>query len=445
MQIALQTDAVDTGFDPREWQARVGDALTRFSVVVVHRRGGKTVFAINKLIDEALREHRTSPRFAYFAPFLKQARAIAWDYLKFYTRNIPGVTIHESDLSVDFPNGARIRLFGADNILAAKGLYFDGVVLDEVAQMDPTTWGEVVRPALADRNGWALFIGTPRGINLFSELFHRAQADVTGEWSAFLLRPEDTNALDPVEIEKMQAEMSESEFAQEILCDFSAANTDNLIGLALALEASKRSLRQDQFMYAPRVMGVDVARYGDDRCCIFARQGLAAFQPRVFRDIDNMDFAAKVAASIDKFKPDAVFVDAGRGEGVIDRLRQLGYSVVEVPFGGKPLNDRFADKRSEMWSEMEKWLRAGGALPNSTDLIQDLCAPTYTYADRSGKFRLESKDSMRERGMRSPDLADALALTFAAPIRKDHAPDAWKREGKTKFADMAYDPFKEER
>lgn len=438
--------AISTGFVPRKWQAAVARQLRRFSVVVVHRRGGKTVFAIAKLVDEALREHRHAPRFAYIAPFLKQARGIAWDYLRQYTAHLPGVQIREGDLTVVFPNGAKITLYGADNIHAVRGLYFDGIVVDEVAQMDPIVWGEVIRPALADRNGWAIFIGTPRGINLFSELFYRAQNDTTGNWIAFLLRPEDTDSIAPAELEQMAAEMSESEYAQEILCDFSAANDDNLIQLSLAIEASKRSLRADQFHYAPRVLGVDVARYGGDRCVIFPRQGLAAFQPKIFRDIDNMEFAARVAASIDKFQPDAVFIDAGRGEGVIDRLRQLGHSVIEVNFGARALNDRYADRRSEMWAEVEAWLKSGGAIPAVPDLIQDLCAPTYTYADRAGKFRLESKDSMRERGLRSPDIADALALTFAAPVRNSrHDPTAWKRSGKTQVAQIDYDPFREER
>ena len=104
------------------------------------------------------------------------AKAIAWSYLKHYTSPIPYCKINEGELSIILPNRATIRIFGADNPDALRGLYFDGVVMDEVAQMKPEVWGEIIRPALADRKGWAVFIGTPKGINLFSQMYDLALA-----------------------------------------------------------------------------------------------------------------------------------------------------------------------------------------------------------------------------------------------------------------------------
>src|SRR4051812_27503527 len=121
---------IDLGFRARGWQAEVFRNLTRFSVLVVHRRGGKTVLAIMRLIDAALRCSKKDGRFAYLAPELKQAKDIAWSYLKQYSALVPGVQINESELFVLFPNGARIRLYGADNPDAMRGRYFDGIVID---------------------------------------------------------------------------------------------------------------------------------------------------------------------------------------------------------------------------------------------------------------------------------------------------------------------------
>lgn len=145
----------------------------RFAVLVAHRRFGKTVLAVNHLVMKAL--HCKQPRgmYAYCAPFRNQAKSVAWNYIKHYSGSIPKV-VNESELSVCFDvNGATIRVFGADNPDALRGLYFDYIVLDEVAQMKPEVWHEIVRPALADRHGGALFIGTPKGVNLFSELYEK--------------------------------------------------------------------------------------------------------------------------------------------------------------------------------------------------------------------------------------------------------------------------------
>jgi hypothetical protein len=411
---------IDLGYRPRQWQKECHLNRKRFTVLALHRRAGKTELALRQLLDSALRFDKELGLFFYVAPLLKQAKTIAWARLKqivapLVQHNL--AEVNESELWVRLlTNGAMIRVYGADNPDAMRGVRLDGVVIDEVADIKAETWREVLQPALADRLGWALFIGTPHGINLFSELFFKAR-DLT-DWHAALYTVYDTEALDPDEVERYRLSVDENTFLREMMCDFSASGDDQLMSLTDVNEACKRHLRKEDYTYATKVIGVDPARFGDDRSVIFQRQGLFAMPPKVYRGLDNMALADKVAQIIELWQPDAVFIDAGNGAGVIDRLRQLHHEVVEVPFSGQPSEIRFLNKRAEMWFAMRDWLRSGGAIPDLVDLKQDLAAPTYKFTP-ADKIQLESKDDIKKRGLPSPDLGDALALTFAYPVYRD--------------------------
>ena len=391
----------------------------RFCVLVAHRRLGKTVLSVNHLIKRAITDRKERGMYAYLAPFRNQAEQIAWGYLKHYTSQIPAISINEQKLSILLPNGATIRIFGADNPDALRGMYFDGVVIDEVAQIKPTLWGEVIRPALADRKGWAAFIGTPKGINLFSQLYDQAlnlMSKGDPDWIAMLYSVEQTHVIDEKELAALKVEMSENEFRQEFLCDFSAAQDNGLIPIDDIRAAANKFYRESEYMGAPLIYGIDVARFGSDASVIFKRRGLVAFEPIVIRKFDNMALADRIAVEMAKEKPDAVFIDSGAGQGVIDRLRQMRVDVVEVPFGAQAIDKaQFANRRMEMWWHMAQWIKQGGAIPPDPVLQGDLGAPTYGYTPKGPKI-LEAKDKLKERIGRSPDLADALALTFAAPV-----------------------------
>jgi hypothetical protein len=149
----------------------------RWACIVAHRRAGKTVCCINDLIKSVLTCTKPNPRLGYIAPYYAQAKDVAWTYLKEFSAPLPGVEINESELRVDFHNGGRIRLYGADNYNRMRGIYLDDAVLDEPADMDPRAWPEVIRPALADRQGRATFIGTPKGRNGFFEVWDNASRD----------------------------------------------------------------------------------------------------------------------------------------------------------------------------------------------------------------------------------------------------------------------------
>jgi hypothetical protein len=193
----------------------------RFNVVVAHRRAGKTVAAIQRLLHAALSADLPDARYLFVAPFRSQAKEVAWDYLLRMSADIPGREVNLSELRVDLPNGARIRLAGADNPDALRGTYLDGVVLDEVAQMDPRAWGEVLRPQLADRKGWAVFIGTPLGQNDFHRLYTLAGTEPG--WSRLLLRASATGLIDAEELDAARRAMSEEQYAQEFECSWTAA------------------------------------------------------------------------------------------------------------------------------------------------------------------------------------------------------------------------------
>ncbi|MDQ8050726.1 terminase family protein [Luteibacter sp.] len=434
---------IDLGFRPRPWQTDSLKRRKRFNVEVVHRRGGKTVKEIARTIDAALRCTLLRPHYGYIAPELKQAKGIAWEYIKQYTRPIPGVKVNESELWVELPNNsARIRIFGADNPESLRGFYFDGVVMDEVADMKPEVWSSIILPALLDRGGWADFIGTPKGINLFSEMYYRALQDP--DWYASIRTVYDTGALSQAEIDLARASMTEAQFRQEFLCDFTAGSENALLSVDEVQAAAGRHLREDQFSFAAKVIGVDVARQGDDRTVIFRRQGLAAFKPIVMHKADSMEVAARVISEMTAFGPDAVFVDGtgGYGAGVIDRLRMLGHSPVEVQFAARATDPRFTNKRTEMYWDLAEWLKSGGALPDLAELKVELCTPTYDHKGNGGSMRLEAKDAIKARMGKSPDMADALALTFAfdvAPgVRGLLAEVATNQSGR---AVTDYDPF----
>ena len=427
-------------YKPRYPEVHEKLEAARFSVIVAHRRFGKTVLSLNHMIKSALLLGKPMGRYAFVAPFLKQAKEATWDYLKFYTAPIPMRKVDESELSIRLPSKAgssKIRIFGADSPDSLRGAYYDGVVLDEVAQMKPEVWGEVIRPMLADRNGWALFIGTPKGANLFSEQYHKAckrQSEGDAEWYAQSFPVTETNALPQEELGKMRAEMSENAWRQEMLCDFAASSDDVLIPMAAVQEAASRKVPAADYSFSPVVLGVDVARFGDDASVIFPRQGLLAYPPVVLTKTDNMALADRIVFEKQSRGARAIFIDAGGGSGVIDRLRQLGHEAVEVPFGGAASrSDRYKNRRMEMWARLGEWLASGGSIPDDEALKAELSAPTYGF-DSRGAMMLEAKDAIKERLTRSPDRADALALTFAMPVaapdlqrppRKEYDPLGW--------------------
>jgi hypothetical protein len=206
---------------------------------------------------------------------------------------------------------------------------------------------------------------------------------------------------------------------------FPRSGTMQFIGADLVEQACKREAYAA--LTDALVLGVDVARFGDDQSVILVRKGrdARAHEPIKLRGVDTMTLAGRVAEEYQRLRADAVFVDGGGvGGGVVDRLRQLNVPVIEVQFGGAAdrvaMGDEhpaYANKRAEMWGNMREWLK-GGAIPDDPEYRADLTGPEYGFVIKDGRdaIQLERKQDMKRRGLASPDIADALALTFAYPV-----------------------------
>ena len=329
-------------YAPRPLQERLHGSLKRFNVLVAHRRFGKTVFAINELIARAAECERETPRYAYIAPFFNQAKDVAWEYLKRYTAAIPRVAINESELRADLPGGARIRLYGADNPDRLRGLYLDGVVLDEYAQMHPRVWPEVIRPALADREGWAVFIGTPMGRNQFCELYEAALRQAQGkndDWLAARFPASATGVIPAAELAAARAAMSEDQYAQEFECSFAAAVLGSYYGKPLAqAEAEARIAAVPWEPRLPVHTAWDLG-IGDSTAIWFCQQA--------GREVRLIDYYEASGVGLDHYakllreKPyvhgdhilphDAEVRELGSGRSRVETLRSLGIEPRVLP------------------------------------------------------------------------------------------------------------------
>ena len=236
-------------YKPRPLQREIHSSLKRWNLLVCHRRFGKTVFAINELIKQAAKNDKKMPRYAYVAPYYKQAKQIAWDYLKDFTRPIPGIKVNESELRVDFPWGARIQLFGADSPDSMRGLYLDGVVLDEYADMSPRIFSEVLRPALSDREGSAIFIGSAKGGTPFYDLWEVVKDDPA--WFVRVYKASETGVIAEAELADAKKIMDEDEFNQEYECSWTASIKGAYYGKQMA-EAQEQD-RVGKVPYDPRL------------------------------------------------------------------------------------------------------------------------------------------------------------------------------------------------
>lgn len=225
---------------------------------------------------------------------------------------------------------------------------------------------------------------------------------------------------------------------------FPEASMNSLLGPDEVQDAMKRAYREDQFSFSQKRLGIDVARFGDDRTIIFPRQGLMAYPYVEMRNARTNEIAARVSAAKHKWKSEMEFVDGsgGYGAGVVDALLQAGHSPVEVSFAGKAFDPRYVNKRAEMWFLMADWVKRGGALPNSPDLMRELTTPTYTF--QNGKFLIEPKESIKERLGFSVDISDALCLTFAHPEAPSNYVEGFGFLNQPKI-DVDFDPFDEKR
>jgi phage terminase large subunit len=208
-------------YHPRKLFVDFHQRATRFGTMTCHRRAGKTVACVGELVTRGMYTKKKRAEYGYVGPFRAQAKKIAWTYLKDFTEGLRKSPPRESDLSVTLHNGATITIYGADNPDSLRGLFFDGIVLDEYGDMRPSIWGEVVLPTLLDRKGWAIFIGTPKGKNHFYHMVSRSRTE--DSWYEFTLKASESGLLDEESLAIARAEMTDAQYQQEMECSFDAA------------------------------------------------------------------------------------------------------------------------------------------------------------------------------------------------------------------------------
>lgn len=313
------------------------------------------------------------------------------------------------------------------------------VIMDEASGIPEPIWkvteGFFTEPEL--HRYWFAYSNGRKNTGAFFECFHKNR----NFWRRRNLDSRDVEGTDKQVLQRIIDQYGEDsdEARVEVKGEFPRQGDRQFIARDIADGAVRRELEGDQ--YAPLLMGVDVARYGDDSSVIRFRRGRDArsIPAQKYKSLDNMQLAYKVAEAIDRYNPDAVCVDAGNGSGVIDRLREMGYRVHEVWFGGKADSQEWYNKRIEMWGRMREWLR-GGCIDDDQELIDDLVGPEYKFAAGGDRQVLESKEEMKKRGLASPDNGDALALTFAVRVAR-HDAAARRRRGTRRAEGVDYDIF----
>lgn len=308
------------------------------------------------------------------------------------------------------------------NTEAFAGLHNQGgrilLVFDEASAIPDKIW-EVSEGALTDSDTeivWCCFGNPTRNIGRFRECFARFKH----RWRTRQIDSRTVKITNKAQLQKWVDDYGEdSDFVRvRVRGVFPAASLNALLGPEEVEEAMAREYKPGEMDYAPVILGVDVARQGDDSSVIARRQGRVLFPLRALRIPDTVLVATQVNDECDAHKADACFVDAtgGYGVGVVDSMRATNHSPIEVYFSGKATDPRYFNKRSEMLFELAKWVKAGGSLPRDDALKEELCALQYVY--QGDKFRIIEKDDIKELIGRSPDRCDAAALTFAYPVAK---------------------------
>jgi hypothetical protein len=325
-------------YEPRDQFKPLHDRQHRFAAIVAHRRAGKTVACVHDLNRAAAKKRKA--RFAYVAPYYAQAKDVAWAYIKEAAAPIPGVKFNESELRVNYPNGSTLRLYGADNYDRMRGISLDGVVLDEYGDMDPRAWAEVIRPALADKKGWAVFIGTPKGQNAFYEMCQRAEDEP--DWMFMRLKASETGLLDPDELKAARREMTEDQYAQEFECSFEAAIPGAYYAKLIAEAEEEKRVGQVPFDPSVRVWTAWDLGIGDSTAIWFAQI--------VGREVRFIDYYEASGVGLDHYVAklhegrrsrytyaehwlphDADHKELSSGKSRIETLRNLGLEARVLP------------------------------------------------------------------------------------------------------------------
>jgi hypothetical protein len=425
---------------PRMWQADlmtvIGDHLknseTRFKPLRIAVSSGHGIgksAGISMLLNWAM-STCDDCRVVVTSNTENQLRTKTWPEVAKWMRlsltagwwQVPAMSVYSNEPGREKSWRADATPWSEHNTEAFAGLHNKGkrivLVFDEASGIADKVW-EVAEGALTDEDTeiiWLAFGNPTNATGRFRECFgkHR-HLWVTRQIDSRTV--EGTNKAYLDEMVKTYGEDSDI-VKVRVRGQFPSQSVSQFIGSDVVEAAKAREVELDRG--ASLVMGVDIARFGDDQCVIRFRRGRdgKCIPPIKWRDRDTHFSANKIAEAIKQYKPDAVFVDGGGvGGGVIDNLRAWGYRPIEVNFGAQAGDSKeYYNKRAEMWGLMKDWLKTG-SIDDDAELTDDLVGPQYGF-DKDGRIQLEKKEDMKKRGIASPDNGDALALTFARPVAR---------------------------
>jgi hypothetical protein len=289
------------------------------------------------------------------------------------------------------------------------------VVFDEASKISDKIWEVTDGIFTTKKNIWLVFGNGTRNVGRFYDCFHKHKA----RWKTWNIDSRTCKAANKTYLEKLIEQYGGEDSDQSrvrVRGLFPKTATRQLISTDAVEKAQNYEADPKAWEFQPKVLGCDIARFGENSSVLIYRQGRKVFDPIVLPKQDLMATAHFIAESIKAERPLQTFVDgSGMGAGVVDRLRQLNFSVVDVNFGNSSLNPRFLNKRAESWWEMKEYVEGLCELPKDGKLRDELTCVEYDFTDK-GRIRLDRKSDIFEKYGFSPDRADALALTFSYPI-----------------------------
>ena len=415
-----QATRITIPYQPHKYQKELhalADSV-RFAVILCHRRFGKTYFALNWLIKAVIQATDIPGAPAkgfYCCPKQTQARKVAWEYLLFFANVLPGFKPNKQELSITFLGGKKITLAGSDTADAHRGIYLDALVLDETAQMSPRVWGEIFRPALADRKGKSLMIGTPKGrANLFYELFD--QAATLEQWGRATFTVADTggDCIDEEELEAARREMTKEEYDQEFMCSFDAAirgayYADEMAAIDKKGQITKVAYQPDARVYTCCDLGMRDAfgiwyfqLIGNEVHVIDYDEYGSMGLPAVIREMEKKGYLYA-----EHYAPHDIRVrELGTGVSREETARKLGVAYRQTP--NIPIMDGIDAARiliSRCWFDAEKCKHGIEALRNYR-------------AEYDDKKRIESSTPVHDWSSHAADAFRYVAVNFGKGTQK---------------------------
>jgi hypothetical protein len=416
---------IPNDWNPRPYQRDIWKYLSKGgkrAVAIWHRRAGKDSMSLNWTAKALFERVGT---YWHMLPLNTQARKVVWDAIDKQGRRVIDQvfpvplrkSVNSQEMKIEFYNGSIWQCVGSDNYNTLVGSNPVGVVFSEYSIADPKAW-DFIRPILAENGGWALFIYTPRGKNHGFKLYNEA---LKADWFVSVQTIEDTKAigLDVID-EERRAGMPEAMIQQEFYCSFEAMDNEDAKLFKYANVRKATEIKMDSST-SPLIIGVDIARQGDDKTVFCFRKGRYCYKFIELKGFDVVEISDRLTSIINEVHPARIFLDLGNvGAGVYDILKARGYASIirGVNFGGKAIkNDRYHNKRAEMYGEASNWFNGElpVQIPNDEDFINELFAIPLGH-DEYGRLKLVKKDDIKEVLLRSPDKADAFVLTFAEPV-----------------------------